>query len=404
MSLDVILRDACLGYDQQDGPERRDRARAALATLDGADESFLLACVLGRSRSVGERLAAAPKLATTVGGPQAWPPLLYVCYSRVEACREGESHLETARVLLDAGADPNSHWMWGDTYRFTALTGCFGEGEGGPRAQPEHREMAALASLLLARGADPNDGQALYNRMFSDGCTCLRTLVAAGLSPTDRINWLAGDAAVRTTMSYQLHQAARSGQLDRIELLLGAGVHLDELDGDGHDAAHSATVGGHADAAAMLERAGLSLPMLDDADRFCAALRAGDLSLARSLASSLDDARARHGDLFGDMVGRGAIDAVKLLLELGVDVDGTAHTPSPHQAAYHGKLEMLKLLIDGGADPHRHDQRFDADALGWARHAGQEETARFLEALFAAAPSDTDPSDTDPSKPVASDS
>ena len=50
--------------------------------------------------------------------------------------------------------------MWGGDCRFTALTGAFGEGEQGPVNQPPPPEWEAFARLLLDAGADPNDGQA----------------------------------------------------------------------------------------------------------------------------------------------------------------------------------------------------------------------------------------------------
>ena len=61
------------------------------------------------------------------------------------------------------------------------LTLCFGEGEAGPGRQPRHPACDDLALLLLARGADPNDAQTLYNRMFGRDDGHLRILLAAGL-------------------------------------------------------------------------------------------------------------------------------------------------------------------------------------------------------------------------------
>ena len=76
----------------------------------------------------------------------------------------------SARLLLSHGADPNAGFLWGATYAFTALTGAFGEGEDGINQLP-HPQCDALATLLLESGADPNDGQALYNRHFRDTTT-----------------------------------------------------------------------------------------------------------------------------------------------------------------------------------------------------------------------------------------
>ena len=66
--------------------------------------------------------------------------------------------------------------MWGGDCRFTALTGASGEGEQGPVNQPPHPEWEAFARLLLDAGADPNDGQARTAREGRTGPGRRRTL------------------------------------------------------------------------------------------------------------------------------------------------------------------------------------------------------------------------------------
>jgi hypothetical protein len=61
------------------------------------------------------------------------------------------------------------------------LTGAFGEGEAGPVNQPEHQYCYQLARLLLEAGADPNDNQYLYNRMFTLGTRHLELHFEFGL-------------------------------------------------------------------------------------------------------------------------------------------------------------------------------------------------------------------------------
>ena len=69
------------------------------------------------------------------------------------------------------------------------LTGVFGEGELGPVRQPRHPHSLALGRLLLEAGADPNDGQALYNRMFEPGNDHLELLFEFGLGTGDGGPW-----------------------------------------------------------------------------------------------------------------------------------------------------------------------------------------------------------------------
>ena len=111
-------------------------------------------------------LPPTPLRPTRSGGPFGWPPLLYLVYSRLPTSRPSATSLDCARLLLDAGADPNAGYLWeGLAPPFTALTGAFGGGED-RHNQPPHQHAHALARLLLEAGADPNDGQTLYNRMF----------------------------------------------------------------------------------------------------------------------------------------------------------------------------------------------------------------------------------------------
>ena len=52
----------------------------------------------------------------------------------------------------------------------------------GPRRCPEHPQCEAMARVLLEAGADPNDSQALYNRMFTPGHRCIQLLLEFGLN------------------------------------------------------------------------------------------------------------------------------------------------------------------------------------------------------------------------------
>ena len=135
-------------------------------------------------------LAADPGAARREGGPYRWEPLCYLAYARHDPEVSLDAVLGCARLLLDAGADPNAGYLWhGLPTPFTVLTGVFGEGELGPVRQPRHPHSIALARLLLEAGADPNDGQALYNRMFEPGNDHLELLLEFGLGAGDGGPW-----------------------------------------------------------------------------------------------------------------------------------------------------------------------------------------------------------------------
>src|SRR6185369_13746549 len=113
---------------------------------------------------------------------------------------------------------------------FTALTGAFGEGERGPARQPRHPHAQALARVLLEAGADPNDDQALYNRMFRPDNDHLVLLFEHGLGRPRGGAWAArlGDAleSIPDLFARQVGWAAVYGFTDRIRLLVEHGVDV----------------------------------------------------------------------------------------------------------------------------------------------------------------------------------
>jgi hypothetical protein len=191
---DRFLRLACLTYDDDD-PAPRDAAAQLLAEHPELPGSHLVvAAACADVASVRRFLAADPSLATAVVPPHDWSPLLYQAYARHDPLIGWEATRDTARLLLDAGADPNDGRFWhGLPTPFTVLTGVFGSGE---QDQPAHSHALGFARVLLDAGADPNDGQALYNRMFGRDDDHLVLLFEYGLGRDTGGPWhrLLGDA------------------------------------------------------------------------------------------------------------------------------------------------------------------------------------------------------------------
>src|SRR5262245_4920234 len=99
------------------------------------------------------------------------PPLFAVTHStllRLPAFRE-RLH-RCARLLLDAGADPNQSWKDKNSdHALSALYGAAGK-----------NHDSTLTRMLLEAGANPNDGESLYHAMETDDPAVARILLEAG--------------------------------------------------------------------------------------------------------------------------------------------------------------------------------------------------------------------------------
>jgi ankyrin repeat protein len=366
---DDFVRLACLTYDR-DQPSRRGQARALLdAHPEIRAQSIFTAATVGDAALVRQMLAAEPGLVNRKGGPQDWEPLLYAAYSRVDTGDAKDSTLEVARLLLAHGANPNARFWEDQTPAFTALTGAFGEGEAGPTNQPEHPHCRQLARALLEAGADPNDGQALYNRMFTGGVQHLELLFEFGLSKG---------------LEEQLGWAAQHGHMERVRLLVAHGVDVHSADTRWKKAPYElAMLSGNAEIAEYLAAHGARRAELGDVDAFAAACMAADAAGAKALIAKDPVLPAglghRRAQLLNDAASADRRDAVRLMVELGFDVNAVQRTTALHQAAWSGHVEMVKLLLALGADPTLRDLDHHATPLDWARYNHQAGTTAALE-------------------------
>jgi ankyrin repeat protein len=396
----TFLRLACLSY-YDDEPGRWEQARRILERAPGlADGDVYVAAATADAGALRRVLAADPGAARREGGPFRWEPLCYLAYARHDPGISLAATLESARLLLDAGADPNSGYLWhGLTTPFTVLTGVFGEGEAGPVRAPRHPHSLALARLLLEAGADPNDGQTLYNRMFEPDNNHLELLFEFGLGTGDGGPWRRrlGDAldSPAEMLRGQLAWAITHGMTERVRLLAEHGVDV-TAPLDGVTVTSMAATTGHADLVDYLVAHGAPPLDLPPAEAFVAAALAADRArLGRLLAADpglAADMRAARPALITWAAACGSPAAVEILAELGFDVNAKGRTDVPsdqpwqtalHKAAEDGNVELARTLLRLGADPDIRDQRFDSTPLGWARHFGQQAIIELLEPLTA---------------------
>jgi hypothetical protein len=328
-----FLSLACLTY-ADDGPDRwREAEELVRRHPDLPAREVHVAAATGDVPALTDLLSADPGLADA-RTPEGWTPLMCLTYARVP---QGDPY-GAARLLLEAGADAEAGVLLGGRVPpFTVLTGCFGEGEGGPGRQPRHPQGEALAALLLDHGADANDGQALYNRMFGRDDSHLRLLLAHGLGRGDGGVWRRRLGERQDTpqrmVALQVDWARARGLTDRLTLLAAYGFDA------GTPAEHPSP---------WRERGPVP-----------AVAAAGTPAGVRALAARGADPSTGSGQ---------ALDAKfhgRTLL---------------HHAAWIGDVELVRALLEAGADPEILDDDHGATPLGWAEWAYATSTAALLRA------------------------
>lgn len=114
-----------------------------------------------------------------------------------------------------------------------------------------------------------------------------------------------------------------------------------------------------------------------------------DLPVAAALGRTEDarrllpDADAEHRQLGLALAAQfGHFDIVRLLLDSGADPNryspGHSHSTPLHQAALAGHNEVVRLLVESGARLDMKDILWHATPAGWARHAGKTEIEEYL--------------------------
>ena len=197
-----------------------------------------------------------------------------------------------------------------------------------------------------------------------------------------------GDAPM---LEEQLRFAAEQDNAERVELLLRHGVDPNGA-GMGHPTLRGRTAlelafgNGHARVAELLTAAGARGAPLDPPDELLAACMRGDRERVRELTAAdgglAAAARERDPHRMAGAVSSGRPEAVRLLVELGFDVDARVGAPTAlHLAAYNGSRELVDVLLELGANPSIRDRDFDSTPAGWARHAHHDELADHLAAL-----------------------
>jgi ankyrin repeat protein len=395
---DRFLRLACLTYSDDQAADREAAARLLAEHPELPGHSLSAAAACADAAEVRRHLSGRPAGARAAGGPYGWSPLLYLAYARHDPDVGLTATLETARLLLDAGADPNDGRFWHSLPTpFTVLTGVLGYGE---HRQPWHPHAGPFARLLLERGADPNDGQALYNRMFGGNDDHLVLLFEFGLGRDTQGPWhrLLGESLESPTEMLRslLAWAVTHDQRRRVALLAEHGVDVVGAFTEARSPRRGtpvevALINGHRELAAQLLALGARPARLSAADAFVAAVLAGDTEAVRQTPAQVIAAvRRRRTGLVTWAAAQGAPNAVELLATAGFDVNALGRSDVPsnqpwhtalHVAAENGNLALARTLLELGADPDIPDKHYKSTPLAWARHFAHPPLADLLAPL-----------------------
>jgi ankyrin repeat protein len=350
---------------------REPRARKLLAQRpDLAEAGLDCALVLGDADRVAEALRMDPGVASQHVGARGWVPLLYVCHSCFDERHDGLR--AAARLLLDAGADPNAtapspDWpgsIWTPLY-----------GAAGRQHDPQ------LTRMLLAAGANPDDGESLYHATESPDHACLRLLLQAGAT-VEGSNALphmldredpegarllieaGGDA---TDLLPFAVSRGRSPEIMR--LLVSHGADLEARGDDGRTAYAGAVLNGRDDLVAVLEELGAA-PQAGPEERVSGAIARLDLDAARAALAERPelDGRIRAAIIeFAVAHGPPGVAALEEL-GLGIELPGWEDGRPLHVAAWRGDALTVDALVDRGAEILARARTALATPLGWAIH------------------------------------
>lgn len=396
-----FLECACPDHHVRGLPAHRMARHAAMRILQEnpwiARESIYTAVVCGEIEEVERILRDRPQLANarrSVAGPdrsgaggsydflgalggKEWEPLLYLCFTRLPLAKAEANAVAIARRLLDRGADPNASFPAGGS-RYTPLVGVIGEGEEG---RPPHSCRDELARLLLEHGAEPYDGQVIYNIHFHGKILWwMKLMYEFSVKAGRRADWedpewhMLDQGGYGSGARWHLRTAVEKNDVELAEWCLVHGANPNAApERDQRFPQHSlyehAVRLGRSEIAELLVRYGARRQdvVLDDQDQFVGAcLRLDRDEVHRILAQHPEYLRSAQA-IF-DAAKQDRADVVAFLLDIGtpIEVEDPKKQRPLHVAAANDAVHVAELLIERGAEPDPYELNYSNTPLDFA--------------------------------------
>ena len=174
-----------------------------------------------------------------------------------------------------------------------------------------------------------------------------------------------------------IHRVIRSAPPELVEFLIERGADVDARDAAGRTATALAVRAGNRPAAAVLRAHGAPDDDVTPVDELIGAVLALDAEKAQAIVrehpGAVEALMREEPDLLGRAVAGNGLDHVRLMLEIGVDpaVTGSSGATPLHVAAWHGRVEMVKLLVQHGAAVDAVDATYRKRPVDWAMHGSQ---------------------------------